>query len=183
MILKTDKKSVAIIKLQLLTLAMLAITFLSVIVPISTIAVVELFLAAVYLFVLVFEAKKLFGKDFAAIAILFVFLLAIVLANFLIQLTPFQEISLRFELLLAISIATLVFFLAYRFCLSRNFSHGTVISSDKHSAVVETEFDLLAGINSGKHHIKTTRHYSAGQRVKLKIKQGIIGRKPTEIIE
>ncbi len=183
MILKTDKKSVAIIKLQLLALAMLAITFLGVIVPISTIAVVELFLAAVYLLVLVFEAKKLFGKNFKAIAVFFVFLLAVILASFAVQLMPLHAISLRFQLLMAISIVVLVFFLAYRLFVSRNFSHGTVVSSDKHSAVVETEFDFLAGINAGKHHIKTAKHYAAGHRVKLKIGHGFFGRKPVEIME
>lgn len=180
---KADKKTMAVTKLQIIAFVMLAMPFLCMLIPIIAITVIEAMFLAAFLFVLFVDAKKLFGKDFKAIAAFFVFLLVIIFASFAIQLVPFQAISLRFQLVLAIFIAILVFFFGYKLFFSRNFSYGTIVSSDKHSAIVETEFDFLAGINAGKYHIKTAKHFPARQKVKLKIGQGFFGRKPAEIIE
>ena len=49
--------------------------------------------------------------------------------------------------------------------------------------LVETEFDLLAMVNAGKYTVKASKKFAKGQNVKLKIKQGVFGRKPVEITE
>jgi len=180
---KADKKAFVIMLLQLLSFAMLSVVFLIIVLPIGVIAVIELVLAAVFLFVLVFGAKRFFGRDFLAVAVFFVYLLAILLASFGAQLLPLDAINLRFQVLAAIAVITIIFFVLFRIFLSRDFSHGTVISSEKDSAVVQAEFDFLAGINGGTYVVRSHKHFPKGEKVKLKIEQGFFGRKPKEITE
>lgn len=178
-----SKKSLAVLKLEALAFLMLAASFTAIALSTLIAGAIELLLAVVFLFVLFAEARKLFGKDFRPIAIFFVFLMALILASFLVQLASAKEISLRFQLFLALAAAAFVFFIVFKIFFTRTIVSGKVISAENGSALVETGFDFLAGIQGGKYSVKAHGRHSKGETVKIKISQGAFGRKPSEIMK
>ena len=180
---KPKGKALAVIKLELLSVLMLFLSFLKIFVPIEAIIALETVLAALFLFFLFTETRKLFARDFTAYAIFFLFLFAIILANLFSQLLPITETMLRFQVFFAMAIAFLVFLLLFRVFFVRNVVSGKIVSSEKGTAIVETDFDLPAMVNAGRYTVKARKKFEKGKTVKLKVKQALFGRKPAEIIE
>lgn len=133
-----------------------------------------------------YEFRKNFKKDFTPYTILFGFFLTIsilapmILDYFIIVMDPIQ--SIRNTLYIAIII--LIFYIIFRMSLSRKVVEGKVLMSEKGSAVVSTDFDLLAGVKAGKYVVKTgKRKPRKGQKVKLYVKRSFFrSPKPVSVV-
>jgi len=91
-----------------------------------------------------------------------------VLDYFIIVMDPIQLI--RNTLYIAVMI--LIFYIIFRFGFSRKVVEGKVLMSEKGSAVVSTDFDLLAGVKAGKYIVDTKKkRLRKGQKVRLFVKR------------
>lgn len=180
---KPSKKALAVLKLEILAILLLFVVFLNVVLPAEAALALEIILSALFLFFLFFETRRLFAKDFKAYAVFFVFLFAVIQANFWAQFLPITEMQLRLQVFFATAAAFLAFLLAFRFFFVKNSVSAKVLSGGKGTAIVETEFDLLAMVNAGKYSVKANKRLEKGKTVKVRVKQGFFGRRPFEIIE
>ena len=178
-----NKKSLAIIKLEALAIAMLAVSLLSRAASFLVLATIEAALAVVFLFLLFSETRRLFRQEFRVYAVFFLFVFAMIIINFFNQLVPAAEIELRLKIFFSMVTAFFVFIVLFRLFFTKKTVFGKVVSSQSRHATVETEFDLLAMVNAGRHVVKTTKKVKEGKKVELRLKQGLFGRKPVEIIE
>lgn len=121
-----------------------------------------------------YELWKNFRKDFVPYTILFGFFMFVsiiapmILDYFIVVMDPIQ--SIRNTLYIAVII--LISYIIFRTRFSRRVVEGKVLMSEKGSAVVSTDFDLLAGIKAGKYVVSTgNKKLKKGQKVRLSVKR------------
>lgn len=132
-----------------------------------------------------YELKKNFKKDLVPYTILFGFFMIVsiiaplVLDYFIVIMDPIQ--SMRNTLYIAVII--LIAYIVFRFGFSRKVVEGKVLMSEKGSAVVNTDFDLLAGVKAGRYVVDTKKRLRKGQKVKLSVKRSFFkAPKPVSIV-
>lgn len=132
-----------------------------------------------------YELKKNFRKDLVPYTILFGFFIIVsiiaplVLDYFIVIMDPIQ--SMRNTLYIAVII--LIAYIVFRFGFSRKVMEGKVLMSEKGSAVVNTDFDLLAGVKAGRYVVDTKKRLRKGQKVKLSVKRSFFkAPKPVSIV-
>lgn len=173
-------KSIAIIKLQILILAMVVAAFISFMADPVVFFLIQGALTIVYLF-LMFKELKIFKEDYKAHAVFFGVVLLFILAA---SVFPFLELGIAaayyaIVVLLAALVAFAVLFMIF---FGRKYTQGTVVVSDSDTAVVRTEYDLLALTNSGEFVVKSKGKAKKGSKVRVRVKQGLFRRKPVEIV-
>jgi len=174
-----NRKTFAVILLQLLLIAMAGILFSKSYIPLTIFVLAEILVAAAYAKILFSDLRKIQEKEFWKYALFFGGTAAIIQAAWLfdvveIGISPFQE----FAVVLA---AFLVFVVGFRIIYGRKYTEGIVVLSDAEMAVVETEFDLLSFTNAGKHVVESDRPYKKGQKVRVVTEGVMFAGKPKRI--
>jgi uncharacterized membrane protein len=131
-----------------------------------------------------YEFRKKYKKEFLLHLLIFSTLffisliLPLVFKYFIVVTSPYE--AMRYWIF-AIILLVILFLLKY--ALSKNWTIGEVLLADKNTAVVECDFDLIAGIKAGRYVVKN-KGARKGQRVRVKIKKGLFRQPaPFEVIK
>lgn len=166
-------------KLQVLLIAILVLLLLRQLMDSyifsAAIAVISLY----YLYALAVETRKEVGKKEFPLYFSFFFtlLFAVDLSLFL---SDFSGSYSVYAFAAPVSIILAVFIVSFLF--RRKFCHAKVVMSEKGSAVIEKDFDLLSMTTAGKFVVESEKALQKGKEAKVAVKTTFFGRKPYKVI-
>ncbi|MCX8158302.1 MAG: hypothetical protein N3D73_01395 [Candidatus Diapherotrites archaeon] len=130
-----------------------------------------------YFYFVFIELRKVVKKDefFSYVLFFSALCLSIILAFLLPKI-----IHSYYSSVLPIFLVMLIYFFFY--INAKNICIAKVIYSDKDSAIVEKDFDLLSMTSAGEYKVSSSKRYKKGTTVKVSVKQTLFGKKPDKII-
>jgi len=166
-------------KLQVLLIAILILLLLSQLTnsyffP-AAIAIISLY----YIYALVAEARKEVEKNEFPLYFIFFFslLFAVDLSFFLSGFSGIYSLY-AFAAPVSIILAVFIFFFLFR----RKFCPAKIVMSEKGSAVIEKDFDLLSMTTAGRFVVESEKALQKGKEAKVAVKTTFFGRKPYKVI-
>ena len=176
---KFNRKTFAVMLLQMLLIAMAGILFSKSYLPNSAFVFLEFVVVFAYAKILFSDLRTAQKKEFWKYALFFGGTALIIQATWLLEIveigiSPFQ----KFGVVLA---AFLIFVVGFRVIYGRKYTEGIVVLSDADVAVVETEFDLLSFTNAGRHVVESGKPYKKGQKVRVVTEGFMFAGKPKKI--
>ncbi len=122
-----------------------------------------------------------FGKDRKRHFIFFsLWLVVIQFAFYAITFSNPLEAGMELFVMVLALLAMLA--LAARFVLGKKEVEGKVLLSDADSATVEIDFDLFAGLNSGKYFVSSGKKFKKGDLVRVSLKRKLFRKLPDLIL-
>ena len=169
----------AVSKLQVLLIAILALLLLRQIADSYLISAAIAIFSLYYLYILVVETRKEVEKrEFPFyFAFFFMLLFAVDLSFFL---SGFSGVYSVYAFAAPVSIILAVFIVSFLF--RRKYCTAKVAMSEKGSAVIEKDFDLLSMTTAGKFVVESEKAILKGKEAKVAVKTTFFGRKPYKII-
>ena len=125
--------------------------------------------------------KEKFKKDFLIYSGIFsAFFIAAIIAPFFIQIVRVSNPFMTIRYLIFALIGLVVLFLVFRVISMGKNVVGKVLLADKESAVVQLDFDLLAGIKAGK-YVVVNKKAKKNDKVIVSMKRSFWTTKPEKI--
>ena len=176
---KFNRKTFAVMLLQMLLIAMAGILFSKSYLPNSAFVFLEFVVVFAYAKILFSDLRTAQKKEFWKYALFFGGTALIIQSAWLIDIldigmSPFS----RFGIVLG---AFLLFIAGFRVIYGRKYTAGVVVLSDESIAVVETEFDLLSFTNAGRHIVEAGKQSREGQKVRVAVDGFLFAGKPKRI--
>lgn len=162
-----------VLKLQITIILMLASVFSNFFLSFNYFLGIIALLSIYFLFVLLYEVRKKFRRDFKYFLIIFGGFFIFAQGGWIIQLFLLGAEKLNFSFLLLFFL--IVFFVVVKLFLGKGFTKGKVLSSNGKITVVETVFDIKSFSNGGKHVFETKKKYREGEEVEIQFKKGFFG--------
>jgi len=170
----------AVILLGIAIIVMASLPMWTVFAPVEGVLAIDVLLIACFYWFFFKRAGKAFKRDFRRYLLFFSLWAAIVqLAVFsMLFLDPF---STGVEFFVVIVLALVLLSVFFRMVLGKSEVVGTVLVSDSENAAVKLEFNLFAGISSGKYAVSTQKKYRKGENVRVALKKRLFRKIPDHI--
>lgn len=170
-----------VIAFGLMLILMASLPVWKVYAPVEGLAVLDLVLVAAFYLFLLKQGRKAFGKDFKRYFVFFsLWLFIIQFAVFFLLLS--DPLVAGVEVFIVLVFALLALSLVTRFVFGKNQVEGKILLSDSDSAAVKLEFNLFAGINSGRYVVKAGKKYGKGEKVMVALKRKHLRKIPDRVV-
>lgn len=180
---KLFSQNFLILQLQLLIVLILLSGFLLSFIDFSVFLAIELIIGAYFLFLLFFQTKKEFQKQFNYFLLFFGVLFVLVELSWIVQKIIPAENENQLNALFGLLFAIIAFSILFRTIFAKKSIKARIVMSEKNSAVIETDFDIFSFTKAGKYIIETNKPYPTGKEVKVQLKNAFLKPKPWKIIE
>lgn len=174
------KTETAVICLGVLLVSMAGLAALKIALSAVVLAIADILLVGLFLFFLFGPARTCFKEDYRRYLLFFsLWLIIVQLAFFSVVL--FNPLDIGPWLFVGLVTALVLLSALFRLVLGKNVVVGKIVLSDSDNAAVEFNFDLFAGLNSGKYVVQADKKYKKGELVRVKLKRKLFRKVPSRI--
>ena len=170
----------AVILLGLLIIVMASLPIWKAFVLVEGILAADALLLAVFFWFFFKRTRKAFKRDFKRY-LLFFSLWAVIVQFAVFSMLFLDPLETGVGLFVAVVLALVLLSVFFRLVLGKSEVIGKVLVSDSENAVVELEFNLFAGINSGKYAVSTQKKHRKGEKVRVAVKKKLFRKVPDRI--
>jgi len=174
------KREKIIIFIGVLLILMAGLPILKPVVSVESLAVTEVLLIALFFLFFYRFGKTAFGRDFSKHLIFFSVWMLIV-ESAAVFILFFDPLGSGLMVFLTLVLALIFASAAFRFAFGKKGVTGEILFSEKDSAAVKIQFELFAGLNSGKYVVKADKKYKKGEIVRVELERKWFKKVPSYI--